>query len=158
MVMSYRQCRNRLVARRICCRAIMTILCVLAAACDSTPDIVAPTVADGTVVLVNIIDEKYGTGIVTVAEFRESDSKSVIYGTSIFHILEYEAELEFPEGISAAFEFKSDDDRFFFGISSLPRIVDQKKQVFSGKGWISFSLGEEGWHAPDGNIYQPMSL
>ena len=112
-----------------------------------------PTVSDGTDVFVNMIDTKYGAGTASVVTFHELDGKSVLYGNSLFYTLAYEAVVEFPEGIKADFEYKSNDDRFFFRVSTVPRIVDREKLVFAGKGWITFSLTPEGWHAPDGNTY-----
>ena len=116
-----------------------------------------PSVSDGKDVFGNMIDEKYGEGIASVTAFQESNRNTVNYGVIIAVVLEYEAVVEFPEGVKIAFEHKSADDRFFFRASGFPKIVDQQKVVLSGKGWITFVLSEEGWHASDGNIYSPMS-
>jgi len=116
-----------------------------------------PGVSDGKDVFVNMIDEKYEAGVVSVTAFQESKRETVNYGVIIAVVLEYKAVVEFPEGVKIAFEHKSADDRFFFRASGFPKIVDQQKVVLSGEGWITFVLSEDGWHASDGNVYSPVS-
>ena len=132
---------------------IVPILCALATACDSSSDTREPTVSDGKDVFVNMIAEKYGEGTASVAAFNELDSESIVYGNFLYYVLKYEAVVEFPEGVKVALEYKTDDDKFLFQTSAMPKIVNQQTMVFSGKGRITFYLNEEGWHAPDGDIY-----
>jgi len=136
---------------------VFALLCFPAAGCGSTSDTSMPSASDGKDVFVNMIDEKYGEGIASVIAFQELKRETVNYGVIIAVVLEYEAVVEFPEGVRIAFEHKSDDDRFSFRASGLPKVVDQQKAVLSGKGWITFVLSEKGWHASDGNIYSSMT-
>ncbi len=151
--MGHHDSNGRLDTSKAIYRLIVTILCVLATACDSSSDTWEPTVSDGKAVFVRMIEEKYGVGTASVAAFNELNSESIAYGTFLYYVLEYEAIVEFPEGVKVAFEYKSDDDKFLFQTNTMPKIADQKTIVFSGKGWITFYLTEEGWHAPDGDIY-----
>lgn len=131
--------------QNIVCFHVVLIVAILITGCGGTS---VPTERDARVVFENQLGNAFKSGIVKVVSFRKVNGQSGEESGVKFYNLEYEAEIEYPNGLNAHCSKTK-----FTGWDCWMKEIRAKGEKEKQKEQMTFHKTEKGWKGPDDNIY-----